>query len=288
MTPRFTCGTGELGAADAARAGGKAAALGELARAGLPVPRGYVVTVAAFGPHLDAVDPSGATRRALGSLPADDLAGIASAAADMRARVTAEALPADVAEEIASAYAGLGAGPVAVRSSATLEDSPEASFAGLQDTYLAVHGAGAVLDRVRACWASLYNDESVAYRRRQRIGEDGLAMAVVVQRMLSPRSAGVMFTRSPVTGDRSVVAIEATWGLGSALVSGEVTPDSFAVSKVTGDSPGHPALHADFADRIVLLQSRPETVWAARDRAPIATPRAKPGDHVLARFRRAL
>ena len=357
MTPRFTCGTGELGAADAGRAGGKAAALGELARAGLPVPRGYVVTVAAFGPHLDAVDPSGATRRALGSLPADDLAGIASAAADMRARVTAEPLPADVAEEIASAYAGLRAGPVAVRSSATLEDSPEASFAGLQDTYLAVHGADAVLDRVRACWASLYNDESVAYRRRQGIGEDGLAMGVVVQRMLSPRSAGVMFTRSPVTGDRSVVAIEATWGLGSALVSGEVTPDSFTVSKVTGeitgrrvsvklrahsftpnepgisvtpmpfalrrsacltddearalaqtgrqvedhygapqdiewallgDSPGHPALHADFADRIVLLQSRPETVWAARDRAPIATPRAKPGDHVLARFRRAL
>jgi len=259
--------------------------------------------------------------------------------------------------EIASAYAGLGSGPVAVRSSATMEDSPEASFAGLQDTYLAVHGADAVLDRVRACWASLYNDESVAYRRRQGIGEDGLAMGVVVQRMLSPRSAGVMFTRSPVTGDRSVVAIEATWGLGSALVSGEVTPDSFTVSKVTGeitgrrvsvklrahsfrpngqgisalpmpfalrrsaclsddearalaetgrqvedhygapqdiewallgDSPCHSALHADLADRIVLLQSRPETVWAARDPAPIASPQAKASDHVLARFRRAL
>jgi len=238
-----------------------------------------------------------------------------------------------------------------------MEDSAEASFAGLQDTYLAVRGADAVLDRVRACWASLYNDESVTYRRRQGMGEDGLAMGVVVQRMLSPRSAGVMFTRSPVTGDRSVVAIEATWGLGSALVGGEVTPDSFTVSKVTGeitgrrvsvklrshsttpngqgisaqpmpfalrraacltddearslaqigrevedhygaaqdiewallgDSPGRPALHADLADRIVLLQSRPETVWAARDQAPIASPRAKASDHVLARFRRAL
>jgi pyruvate,water dikinase len=246
---------------------------------------------------------------------------------------------------------------VAVRSSATLEDSAEASFAGLQDTYLAVRGAGEVLDRVRACWASLYNDESVAYRRRRGIGEDGLAMGVVVQRMLSPRSAGVMFTRSPVTGDRSVVAIEGTWGLGSALVGGEVTPDSFTVSKVTGeitgrrvsvklrvhsftpngqgisatpmafplrrtpcltddearalallgrqvedhygtpqdiewallgDSPAHPALHADCADRIVLLQSRPETVWAARDQTPIASPQAKASDHVLARFRRAL
>jgi pyruvate,water dikinase len=246
---------------------------------------------------------------------------------------------------------------VAVRSSATLEDSAEASFAGLQDTYLAVRGTDAVLDRVRACWASLYNDESIAYRRRQGTGEDGLAMGVVVQRMLNPRSAGVMFTRSPVTGDRSVVAIEGTWGLGSALVGGEVTPDSFTVSKVTGeitgrrvgvklrvhsftpngqgisatpmavplrqtpcltddevrtlarlgqqvedhygapqdiewallgDSPGHPADLADLADRFVLLQSRPETVWAARDRAPIASPQVKASDHVLARFRRAL
>ena len=95
-----------------------------------------------------------------------------------------------------------------------------------------------MLDRVRACWASLYNDESIAYRRRQGTGEDGLAMGVVVQRMLNPRSAGVMFTRSPVTGDRSVVAIEGTWGLGSALVGGEVTPDSFTVSKVTGEITG--------------------------------------------------
>ena len=357
MTPRFTCGTADVGAADAARAGGKAAALGELARAGMPVPRGYVVTAAAFGLHMDALDPSGAVRGALGALPADDLAGIASAAAGLRARVAAPRCRPTWPRRSRPRTSALGDGPVAVRSSATMEDSPEASFAGLQDTYLAVRGADAVLDRVRACWASLYNDESVAYRRRQGIGEDGLAMGVVVQRMLSPRSAGVMFTRSPVTGDRSVVAIEGTWGLGSALVAGEVTPDSFTVSKVTGeitgrrvgaklrvhsfmpngqgisappmpaalrrtpcltddearalalvgrqveehygtpqdiewallgDSPGHPALHAEPADRIVLLQSRPETVWTARDRAPIATPQAPASDHVLARFRRAL
>jgi pyruvate,water dikinase len=358
VTPGFTCGTAELGAADAGRAGGKAAALGELARAGLPVPRGFVVTADAFWSHMSGADPDGAARGALGSLAADDLDGIARAAADLRARVVAQALPPEVAAEVGSRYAALErAGPVAVRSSATLEDSAEASFAGLQDTYLAVRGTEVVLDRVRACWASLYNDSSVAYRRRQGIGEDGLAMGVVVQRMLNPRSAGVMFTRSPVTGDRSVVAIEGTWGLGSALVGGEVTPDSFTVSKVTGeitgrrvgvklrvhsftpngqgisaapmafplrrvpcltddearalaqlgrqveehygapqdiewallgDSPEHPALHADLADRIVLLQSRPETVWAARDQGPVASPRAKPSDHVLARFRRAL
>ena len=106
-----------------------------------------------------------------------------------------------VAAAIASGYAALGGDSpdVAVRSSATMEDSADASFAGLQDTYLGVRGAAPVLDHVRRCWASLYNDESVAYRRRLGMAEDGVAMAVVVQRMVGPRSAGVLFTRSPVT-----------------------------------------------------------------------------------------
>jgi pyruvate,water dikinase len=371
VTPRFTCGLADVGAvgvgaagvgaagvgaADAARAGGKAAALGELARAGMRVPSGFVIMAEAFGVAVEAADPSGALRATLEALPAGDLAGTARVAGDLRARVAAAALPPELAEEITAGYRSLGAGAVAVRSSATGEDSPEASFAGLQDTYLAVCGAEAVLDRVRACWASLYNDESAGYRRRQRIGEAGLAMAVVVQRMVRPRAAGVMFTRSPVTGDRSVVAIEGTWGLGSALVAGEVTPDSFTVSKVTGeitgrrtgtklrshswepngpgisalpvppalqgapcltdeearalaelgrrveghfgapqdiewallgDAPGDAPEPGDAAERIVLLQSRPETVWAARERAPVATPQPRAVDHVLARFRKA-
>jgi pyruvate,water dikinase len=354
---RFVRGLADVAATDAAWVGGKAASLGELARAGIQVPRGYAITAAAFGEFMAALDPSGAIRAEVGELPADDLAAIARAAAGLRALITAAPLPPGVAAEITAAYQRLGPTAVAVRSSATMEDSPEASFAGLQDTYLAVRDADAVLDRVRSCWASLYNDESVSYRRRQGLDEGGLAMGVVVQRMVSPRAAGVMFTRSPVTGDRSVVAIEGTWGLGSALVAGEVTPDSFMVSKVTGeitgrrvsaklrahsfvpngpgifarpmppalrrspcltddearalasvgrqvekhygvpqdiewallgDSPGCPALHGDPADRIVLLQSRPETVWAARDRAPIATPKPRASDHVLARFRKAL
>jgi pyruvate,water dikinase len=357
VTARFVRGLAEVAAADATWAGGKAAALGELIRAGIQVPRGYVITAAAFEQFMAALDPSGAIRGEIGELRADDLTAIARAAAGLRARITAAPLPPEVAAEVTFAYQRLDATAVAVRSSATMEDSPEASFAGLQDTYLAVRGADAVLDRVRSCWASMYNDESVSYRRRQGLAEGGLAMGVVVQRMVSPRSAGVMFTRSPVTGDRSVVAIEGTWGLGSALVSGEVTPDSFMVSKVTGeitgrkvsaklrahsfapngpgiiaqsmptalrrspcltddeartlarvgrqveehygvpqdiewallgDVPGCPALHADPADRIVLLQSRPETVWAARDQAPIATPKPRASDHVLARFRKAL
>jgi pyruvate, water dikinase len=341
----------EVGSADAASAGGKAAGLGELARAGLPVPLGYVVLAEAFGQVLD---PS--LVRSVAVLPASDVPGIARVARLARERITACPLPASVAAQVTAAYESLwpgeAAGPVAVRSSATMEDSAVASFAGLQDTYLGVRGAAAVLDAVRRCWASLYNDESVAYRRRLELPEDGLAMGVVIQRMVRPRAAGVMFTRSPVTGDRSVVSIEGTWGLGSALVAGEVTPDRFTVSKVTGEITGRKvgaklrlhsfgqnepgisasamplalrgrpcltddearalaavgsrveehygqpqdiewamlgelpgtglALHGEPADRIRLLQSRPETVWAARSHSPVAAPKPRASDHVLA------
>jgi phosphoenolpyruvate synthase/pyruvate phosphate dikinase len=350
-------GLAEVGAADRPLAGGKAAALGELARAGLPVPGGYVVTTAAFGRAMAALDPSDGLVRSVQDLAAGDVEAIARVAADVRARICAAPLPPEVAAQIVAAHEELGAAAVAVRSSATMEDTAEASFAGLQDSYLAVRGASDVLDSVRRCWASLFNDESVAYRRRMGLPERGLAMGVVVQRMLSPRAAGVMFTRSPVTGDRSVVAIEGTWGLGSALVAGEVTPDAFTVSKVTGEitgrrvgaklrlhsllpngpgihvrampvalrgrpcltddearalasvacrvedhygaaqdiewallgeSPGCSPLHGDSADRIVLLQSRPETVWAARERGPVASPKPRASDHVLARLGKPL
>jgi pyruvate, water dikinase len=347
----------EVRAADRPLAGGKAAALGELARAGLPVPGGYVVTTAAFGRAMAALDPAGDLVRSVADLAAEDVAAIERVAARVRASITAVPLPPEVASQIVAAHEELGAAAVAVRSSATMEDTAEASFAGLQDSYLGVRGADAVLDSVRRCWASLFNDESVAYRRRMGLPERGLAMGVVVQRMLSPRAAGVMFTRSPVTGDRSVVAIEGTWGLGSALVAGEVTPDAFTVSKVTGEitgrrvgaklrlhsflpngpgihvqampvglrgrpcltddearalasvgcrvedhygaaqdiewallgeSPGCSPLHGDSADRIVLLQSRPETVWAARERGPVASPKPRASDHVLSRLGKPL
>jgi pyruvate,water dikinase len=148
-------------------------------------------------------------------------------------------MPSEMADNIAAAYREIATGerevPVAIRSSATSEDSEDASFAGLQDTYLWVRGEAAVLDYVRKCWASLYNTESVTYRHRLKLPEEQVAMAVVVQRMALARSAGVMFTRSPTTGDRSIIVIESAWGLGSALVSGEVTPDRFVVNKVTGE-----------------------------------------------------
>ena len=347
--------------------GGKAASLGELSRAGASVPPGFAVTVEAFTGALAAIDPDSTLRSGIEALDPADLAGIAAAAARTRGLVTGAPLPAEVAEAIEAGYAALGAGgaeggdgrgpaepDVAVRSSATVEDSAEASFAGLQDTYLGVSGPSSVLDHVRRCWASLYNDESVAYRRRLGLPEAGVAMAVVVQRMVAPRAAGVMFTRSPVTGDRSVVAIEGTWGLGSALVSGDVTPDSWAISKITGEvttrrvsaklkihsyvqNEGVASPHVQVTDmpdglrdapsltddeiralaavarrveahygapqdiewalldgddpadsRVVLLQSRPETVWAARRSAPAGAPRPRAADHVLALFGKPL
>jgi pyruvate, water dikinase len=344
------------GALRAGTVGGKGASLGELARAGIPVPPGFVVTVSCFAAGMAAVDPSGDLRARISALDAADLGGIATFAAAFRARILAAPLPDAVRTEIAAAYGRLGTGggageimigpDVAIRSSATMEDSAAASFAGLQDTYLGVCGASAVVEHVRRCWASLYNDESVTYRRRLGMPEDALGMAVVVQLMVRPRAAGVMFTRSPVSGDRSVVAIEGTWGLGSALVSGDVTPDSFVVSKITGEITGRrvrdkgrthsflpngggvtvedtpadlvsrPCLTDDeirtlaetgrrveahygapqdiewallagdapLAERIVLLQSRPETVWAAREPAPVAAPKPRAADHVLSLF----
>jgi pyruvate,water dikinase len=331
-------------ARDAPVAGGKGASLGELTRAGAAVPPGFgvppgfVVTTSAFAAVLGALDPAGSLRD--GESPAA-----------LRARMVAAPLPDPVAAAVTRAYAALGPdADVAVRSSATMEDSGGASFAGLQDSYLGVAGTDGVLDHVRRCWASLYNDEAVAYRRRLGMSEQDPRMAVVVQRMVRPRAAGVMFTRSPVTGDRSVVAIEGTWGLGSALVAGDVTPDSFVISKITGEITARrvrakPLLHSflpngrgvsvtetpaqlreqpclgDFeiralasvagqvethygvpqdiewaileggappAERIVLLQSRPETVWAARDRAPVAASKRRPADHVLALFGKPL
>lgn len=232
-------GFADVGIESRPSVGGKAASLGELSGIGIPVPPGYVVTTAAFETAMRALDPGGAIRRELGRLAPDDHDGVARTTADIRARIEAAPLPGAVSAAVADRYEALGDGAcVAVRSSATAEDSADASYAGLQATDLWVRGAGAVADSVRRCWASLYSVESVTYRLRRGLPEEALGTAVVVQHMVDARTAGVMFTRSPTTGDRSVVVLEACWGLGSALVSGDVTPDRFVVSKVTGEIVG--------------------------------------------------
>jgi pyruvate,water dikinase len=225
--------------ADRPTVGGKGGSLGELTRAGIAVPGGFVVRTAAFEQFLAGLADFAPLRARVETLAADDLEGISQASAQLMARVVAAPLPASLVAEIHAAHAELcGAqplAPLAVRSSATTEDAEDASFAGLQDTYLWVMGAAEVERQLRNCWASLYSVPSIAYRRKHGLPEAGVAMAVVVQQMVDARTAGVMFTRSPTSGDRSVIVIEGAWGLGSAVVSGEVTPDRFVVGKITGE-----------------------------------------------------
>lgn len=228
----------DIGLADRPHVGGKGGSLGELTRAGIPVPGGFVVRTHAFEHFLAQLEQSAAVRARVAALTGTDLAAIEACSKVIRELVERTPLPAATAAAIEGAHAALtqnAASAVAVRSSATTEDASDASFAGQQDTYLYVMSAEECVARVRSCWASLYSVESISYRRRRNFPESGVAMAVVVQTMVNARTAGVMFTRSPTSGDRSVITIEGAWGLGSAVVSGEVTPDRWVIGKITGE-----------------------------------------------------
>jgi len=224
---------------DRAIVGGKGGSLGELARAGIAVPDGFVVCTVAFEQFLAVLEKQQPIRPRIDALSVRDLTEIRLLSEEARARIKAASLPDDLRQEIIEAHLTLCGEnphwPLAVRSSATTEDAEDASFAGLQDTYLWVIGAEAIVKNVQSCWASLYSVPSIVYRRKRQVSESGVAIAVVVQRMIDARTAGVMFTRSPLTGDRSVITIEAAWGLGSAIVGGEVTPDRFVIAKITGE-----------------------------------------------------
>jgi len=228
----------DIGLDDRPKVGGKGGSLGELHRAGINVPPGFVVRTEAFEGFIDALERRSPLRARIEGLAADDLEEMGAVSRELRTRIEDAPLPADLLQEIRDAYDRLSGGSppaVAVRSSATTEDAADASFAGLQDTYLWVTQADSVIRKIRSCWASLYSLESLSYRLRHGIAESTVAMAVVVQTMVDARTAGVMFTRSPISGDRSVIAIEGAWGLGSALVGGEVTPDRWVVAKITGE-----------------------------------------------------
>jgi pyruvate,water dikinase len=217
-----------------ATAGGKAANLGELTRAGLPVPDGFCLTTRAYA-EATASPALAEVHRALAATAHDDLAALAALAAEARALVLDAEVPAGIVAAVRAAYATLGAdAPVAVRSSATAEDLPFASFAGQQDTFLNVVGEDAVLDAVRRCWASLWTDRAVTYRAVQGIGPSAVSLAVVVQRMVDAAVAGVLFTANPVTGRRHEAVIDASPGLGEAVVSGAVNPDHFVLDGATG------------------------------------------------------
>jgi pyruvate,water dikinase len=209
--------------------GGKAANLGEMLGAGLPVPPGFCVTTEAY--------------RQIAGSAAIDFEALDAAPPDQLARLTAQSrqslldvpIPAAIAQSVLDSYARLGDNvPVAVRSSATAEDLPYASFAGQQDTYLHIIGAAAVLEAVRRCWASLWTDRAVAYRSSNAIDHRAARLAVVVQRMVDSQVAGVLFTANPVTGRHHQAVIDASPGLGEAVVSGAVNPDHFVIDTRSG------------------------------------------------------
>ncbi|SCF24726.1 rifamycin-inactivating phosphotransferase [Micromonospora mirobrigensis] len=231
MNQQDVRGLHEVDETQRALVGGKGAYLGALSRIeGVSVPPGFCVTTHAFGRTLAGVPSIGDKLDQLARLDPDDREAVRALAARIRRDVEEAALPEDLAAEITRAVKDLGEHDAyAVRSSATAEDLPTASFAGQQDTYLNVVGAAAVLRDVRRCWASLFTERAVAYRQRNGIDHRAVRMAVVVQKMVLPQVAGVLFTADPVTSNRTVASVEAGFGLGEALVAGLVDPDTYRV-----------------------------------------------------------
>jgi len=227
----------EFGAGNAAktisliRGGGKAVNLVRLAGRGFPVPPGFVCTTDAYRAVVTANSLDGVIEAALHGLHGTDPAALEGASALIRAAFEATEVPELIATAIREAHATLGDGPVAVRSSATAEDLADASFAGQQDTYLNVVGADAVLNAVTRCWGSLWTARAIGYRTQAGIAHDDVALAVVVQRQIASEASGVAFTADPLSGARNRVVIDATLGLGEALVSGQVVPDHVVCSR---------------------------------------------------------
>jgi pyruvate,water dikinase len=317
--------------------GGKNASLGEMMMAELPVPPGFAVTTVAYEQMWQNEGLVHEINDLLRSIDHDDHAGNRKISNEIRAKIEAVPVPDDVAADVREAYAalckhcGVDDLPVAVRSSATAEDLPDASFAGQQDTYLWIQGADAVIEHMRQCWSSIFTDRAIAYRHSMGYLHQAIAMSVGVQKMIDPISSGVAFTLNPTNGDRSQVAIDASWGLGEAVVSGEVTPDNFLVDKVlrevikreisdkgveytltdggtvekleiTGDRRTTPAVtdedltaiailarraekhygcpqdvewaldkHLPAGENVVMLQSRPETVWSQKPKTSVTS-----------------
>src|SRR5215217_4538850 len=234
----YTAWFDEIRKDDIALVGGKGANLGELSRAGLPVPPGFVLTTAAYDTFVEASGIKGEVV-ALASVPrADDPSSFEEVAEGIRALFSGGKVPEEMGDEIRAAYHELSEDaletPVAVRSSATAEDLPAMSFAGQQETYLNVRGGEALLEGVKNCWASLWTARAMAYRARQGVDPATVSLAVVVQRMVESEAAGVMFTANPSNGRRNEATISAAWGLGESVVSGSVTPDSMVVEKGSG------------------------------------------------------
>ena len=211
--------------------GGKGANLGELTRAGIPVPPGFIVTATAYFDFLEQTKIMDKMRQLIQPVDVNNSKQLQQTAKKVQEVILAAKMPAELATEIREAYKKLGGGRVAVRSSATAEDLPEASFAGQQRTFLNLREEKEVVAAVQGCWASLFEARAIFYRAQQGFDHLKVGIAVAVQKMVQSEASGVMFTIEPVTSDQSKIIIEAIYGLGEAIVSGEVNPDLYVIDK---------------------------------------------------------
>jgi pyruvate,water dikinase len=323
---------------DKPRVGGKNASLGEMIAAGLPVPPGFALSTEAYHTLRNHPTLTRDVHDSISRVDFGDPVKLQAISAHIRSVIEAVPMRKDIESAVRVAYdelceyCGVPDLPVAVRSSATAEDLPDASFAGQQDTFLWVKGGDAVVDAVKRCWSSIFTDRAIAYRHETGHDHEVISMSVGIQKMVHPKAAGVAFTLNPSDGDRSQIAIDASWGFGEAVVAGEVTPDNFLVDKVIQEvvsrtiSPktmeyrlngegvveaceveeprataqcldedeiravaqmarraekhyGNPqdvewAIDLDLEPphNVILLQSRPETVWSQKKRRSVAKP----------------
>jgi len=329
--------------------GGKNASLGELLKAEIPVPPGFAITTNAYTLFLEQGQIKKEILRTLDSIKANDMNSGEEASRVIRALIESTPVNEDLQDYICEFYRRLSkrctvpAVPVAIRSSATAEDLPGASFAGQQDTFLWIRGADEVLNHVKKCWSSLFTARAIYYRAKMGFPHDQVEISVGVQKMANSWTAGVMFTLNPATGDRASIAIDANWGFGESVVSGECTPDNFIVNKITEEiikkkishksimytrdpinhcvvKQDNPAERADtqcVVDRdvidlaivgkkiekhygkpmdiewaidkdtpgrakILILQSRPETVWSSKEIKPVMEARSSALEHICA------
>lgn len=222
-------------AAEYPRLGGKCASLARMIAAGVRVPSGFAITTDAYALHLSTGDTGAKIAEIIGTIDTTDVAEEEEKAIAARAILTSAPMPLEVEEAIRAAYHDIAPNndlPVAVRSSGTAEDLPDASFAGQQDTYLWVVGIDDVLEKTKSCWASLFNARAISYRHDHKLGHMDVMMSVGVQKMVDAAAAGVAMTLDPITGDRTRIVIDSSFGLGEPVVSGEITPDNFVVEKI--------------------------------------------------------
>jgi pyruvate,water dikinase len=253
MTAPLTLAFDQIAASDLPRVGGKGANLGEMARAGFPVPPGFCVTTEAFRRFMAGVPGANDLYAALDALADGDIDGVRRLGEEVRRALQEAPIPPEITAAVATELERMGSEHAyAVRSSATAEDLPSASFAGQHDTYLNVRGDRDLIERVRACWASLFTDRAILYRAQNGFPHRSVELSVVVQRMIFPDVAGILFTADPVTGSRRTVSIDASFGLGEALVSGLVSADLYKIDKKTGA-----VLEARVADKLIALRPAP-------------------------------